>query len=65
MIIIDNATSFMSSIHSTSGRLHCEFVQLLFLQTHQETDRFFAVSGVQLVYSIDSESEFESEQDSD
>ena len=25
-----------------------EFVRLLFLQTHRETDRFFAASGVQL-----------------
>jgi hypothetical protein len=33
---------------STSGRLHSEFVRLLFLQTHRETDRFFAASGVQL-----------------
>jgi hypothetical protein len=30
---------------STSGRLHCERVRLFFLQ---ETDRFFATSGVQL-----------------
>jgi hypothetical protein len=41
--------SFMNVITSTSGRLHSEFVRLLFLQDHQETDRFFAVSGVQLV----------------
>ena len=33
---------------STSGRLHREFVRLLFLQAHRETDRFFAASGVQL-----------------
>ncbi len=38
----------MSVIASTSGRLHSEFVRLLFLQDHRETDRFFAVSGVQL-----------------
>jgi hypothetical protein len=25
-----------------------EFVRLLFLQAHQETDRFFAPSGVQI-----------------
>jgi hypothetical protein len=43
-----NTVSFMSAIASTSGRLHSEFVRLLFLQTHRETDRFFAVSGVQL-----------------
>ena len=37
----------MSSIASTSGRLHSEFIRLLFLQDHRETDRFFAASGVQ------------------
>ncbi len=37
---------FMSVIASTSGRLHIEVIRLLFLQTHRETDRFFAVSGV-------------------
>ncbi len=36
------------AIPSTSGRLHSEFVRLLFLQAHRETDRFFASSGVQL-----------------
>jgi hypothetical protein len=43
-----NTLSFMPTIASTSGRLHSEFVRLLFLQTHRETDRFFATSGVQL-----------------
>ncbi len=43
-----NTVSFMPDIPSTSGRLHSEFVRLLFLQTHRETDRFFAASGVQL-----------------
>ena len=42
-----NTVSFMPAIASTSGRLHSEFVRLLFLQTHRETDRFFAASGVQ------------------
>ena len=41
----------MSAIASTSGRSHSEFVRLLFLQAHRETDRFFAVSGVQLAQS--------------
>jgi hypothetical protein len=36
----------MSAIASTSGRLHSEFVRLLFSQAHRETDRFFADSGV-------------------
>ena len=43
--------SFMPAITSTSGRLHNEFIRLLFLQTHRETDRFFADSGVQSVQS--------------
>ena len=43
-----NTVSFMPAIASTSGRLHSEFVRLLFLQAHRETDRFFATSGVQL-----------------
>jgi hypothetical protein len=42
-----NAISFMPAIASTSGRLHSEFIRLLFLQAHRETDRFFAASGVQ------------------
>jgi hypothetical protein len=37
----DNAISCMPAIASTSGRLHSEFVRLLFLQAHRETDRFF------------------------
>jgi hypothetical protein len=41
--------SFMSDVVSTSGRLHSEFVRLLFLQDHRETDFFFSASGVQLV----------------
>ncbi len=43
-----SAVSFIPAITSTSGRLHSEFVRILFLQTHRETDRFFAASGVQL-----------------
>ena len=43
-----NSISFMSTIASTSERLHSEFVRLLFLRDHHETDRFFAASGVQL-----------------
>jgi hypothetical protein len=39
----------MPAIASTSGRLHSEFVRLLFLQAHRETDCFFAASGVQSV----------------
>jgi hypothetical protein len=42
-----HAVAFMPAIASTSGRLHSEFIRLLFLQVHRETDRFFADSGVQ------------------
>ncbi len=41
-----NTVSIMPVIAGTSGRLHSEFVRLLFLQAHRETDRFFAASGV-------------------
>jgi hypothetical protein len=37
---------FMPTIASTSGRLHSEFIRILFLQAHRETDRFFEASGV-------------------
>ncbi len=40
--------SFMSDFVSTSGRLHSDFLRLLFLKTHRETDHFFAASGVQV-----------------
>ena len=46
-----STVSFMPTIASTSGRLHSEFVRLLFLQAHRETDRFFAASGVQSAQS--------------
>jgi hypothetical protein len=36
----------MTAIPSTSDRLHSEFIRILFLQDHRETDRFFADSGV-------------------
>ncbi len=40
--------SFIPAIASTSGRIHSDFVLLLFLQPHRETDRFFTPSGVHL-----------------
>jgi len=43
-----NTISFMTVISSTSGRIHSEFVRLLFLQAHRETDRLVPASGVQL-----------------
>jgi hypothetical protein len=48
IITIPLSVSFIPDIVSTSGRLHSEFIRLLFLQTNRETDRFFASSGVQL-----------------
>ena len=33
------------------GRLHCEFVCLLFLRAHRKTDRFLAASRIQLAQS--------------
>jgi hypothetical protein len=44
-----NTVSFIPVVTGTSGRLHSEFIRLLFLQTHRETDRFFSASGVQSV----------------
>ena len=46
-----NAIFFMPAIVSTSGRLHSEFIRILFLQAHRETDRFFAASEVQSTQS--------------
>jgi hypothetical protein len=46
-----NAISFIPAIVSTSGRIHSEFIRILFLQSHRETDRFFAASGVQSAQS--------------
>jgi hypothetical protein len=48
---LSSSVVFMSTIPSTSGRLHSEFVCLLFLQDHRGTDRFFTPSGVQLSQS--------------
>ena len=42
-----SSVAFMPTIASTCGRLHTDFVCLLFLQDHRETDLFFAASGVQ------------------
>jgi hypothetical protein len=43
-----NVFSFMTTIPRTSGRLHSEFVRILFSQVYRETDHFFPDSGVQL-----------------
>ncbi len=42
---------FIPVIPSTSGRLHSEFIRILFLRAHRETDHFFAASGVLSVQS--------------
>ena len=39
-----SSVSSIPTIVNTSGRLHGEFVHLLFLQVHRETDLYFAVS---------------------
>jgi hypothetical protein len=44
-----NTVAFMPAIVGTNGRLHSDFIRLLFLQAHRETDRFFA--GVQSTQS--------------
>jgi hypothetical protein len=53
-----SAVSFIPATPSTSGRLHSEFVRLLFLQDHRETDRFFAASGVQSAQSTSGQFHF-------
>jgi hypothetical protein len=50
--------SFIPAIPSTSGKLHSEFVRLLFLQAHRETHRFFAASGVQSAHSTSGQFHF-------
>jgi hypothetical protein len=46
-----NDVAFMPAMTGTNGRFHSDFIRLLFLQAHRETDRFFAVSGVQSTQS--------------
>jgi len=43
-----NAIPCMPAIASTSGRLHSEFVRLLFLQAHRQTDRFLQLQEFSL-----------------
>ncbi len=38
--------SFLPAIMSTSNRMHCEFLRLLFLQAHRETESHFTVAGM-------------------
>ncbi len=41
-----NSNSFMPAVATTSGRLLCERLRIVFLQAHRETDEF-AASGVE------------------
>ncbi len=45
-----NSVVFMPDITGTNGRLHSDFIRLLFLQAYRETNRF-ASSGVQSAQS--------------
>ena len=36
----------MSAVASTSLRLHCEVLRLLFLQAHRETEKYYRLFGV-------------------
>ncbi len=38
--------SFLPAIVSTSTRMHCEFLCLLFLQAHRETEAHFTAAGM-------------------
>ena len=38
--------SFLPAIVSTSTRMHGEFLRLLFLQDHRETEAHFAAAGI-------------------
>ena len=42
----NNSTSFLPGVASTSGRLHCELLRLLFLQAHRETEEYCRLFGV-------------------
>ena len=65
LVLMDTYITLMiwigPAIASTSGRLHSEFVSLLFLQDHRETDRFFTDSGVQIAQSTSGHFHFKCE----
>ena len=42
----DNNISFLPAIVSTSTRMHGEFLRLLFLQAHRETEAHFIATGM-------------------
>ena len=43
--INNHSISFLPAITSTSSRIHGEFLRLLFLQAHRETENYFAFMG--------------------
>jgi hypothetical protein len=45
--------SFMPAIPSTSGRLHSEFVRLLFLQPHRETETLVKAVALRINLNLD------------
>ena len=41
----DHSITFMPAIASTTGRLHAEFLRLLFWHAHRESEEFFKLTG--------------------
>ncbi len=46
--VVDKIRKYRVDCNNNPPKLHSEFLSLLFLQDHGETDRFFVVLGVQL-----------------
>ncbi len=42
----NQSISFLPVIMTTSSRMHCEFLRLLFLQAHRETTAHFIATGL-------------------
>ena len=45
--------SFLPAITSTSTRMHAEFLRLIFLQAHRETEDYFRFTGVSAQQTTD------------
>ena len=45
-LVVDLSISFLPAIMSTSTRMHGEFLRLLFLQAHRETEAHFTAGGM-------------------
>ena len=41
----DHSITFMPAIASTTGRLHAEFLRLLFWHAHRESEELFKLTG--------------------